>query len=64
MKDKLKGNADIQEGLKIYQKAFRIPENLCYYSKEDLSHKEKKFVKYCFICEKNEIFIPNHPVPQ
>ena len=32
-----------------YRKKFRIPENMDYYSKEDLKKAEKKYVKLCLI---------------
>ena len=31
----------------MYRKKFRIPENMNYYSKEDLKKAEKKYVKLC-----------------
>jgi hypothetical protein len=33
----------------MYRKKFRIPENMNYYSKEDLKKAEKKYVKLCLI---------------
>ena len=33
----------------MYRKKFRIPENVDYYSKEDLKKAEKKYVKLCLI---------------
>jgi len=33
----------------MYRKKFRIPENMNYYSKEDLKKAEKKYVKKCLI---------------
>ena len=47
----LKGNKG--NGVKLlkerYRKKFRIPENMDYYSKEDLKKAEKKYVKLCLI---------------
>ena len=33
----------------LYRKRFRVPENMNYYSKEDLKKAEKKYVKFCLI---------------
>ena len=33
----------------MYRKKFRVPENMDYYSKEDLKKAEKKYVKLCLI---------------
>ncbi len=33
----------------MYLKKFRIPENINYYSKEDLKKAEKKYVKLCLL---------------
>ena len=33
----------------MYRKKFRIPENMDYYSKEDLKKAEKKYIKFCLI---------------
>jgi len=33
----------------MFRKKFRIPENMDYYSKEDLKKAEKKYVKLCLI---------------
>jgi len=33
----------------MYRRKFRIPENMNYYSKEDLKKAEKKYVKLCLI---------------
>ena len=33
----------------MYRKKFRVPENMNYYSKEDLKKAEKKYVKLCLI---------------
>jgi len=45
----LKGNKG--NGVKLlkemYRKKFRIPENMDYYSNEDLKKAEKKYVKLC-----------------
>jgi len=35
--------------LKKYQKVFRIPENLNYYSEKDYRIAEKKFIKYALV---------------
>ncbi len=32
-----------------YRKKFRVPENMNFYSKEDLKKAEKKYVKLCLI---------------
>jgi hypothetical protein len=33
----------------MYRKKFRVPENMNYYSEEDLKKAEKKYVKLCLI---------------
>ena len=47
----VKGNKS--SGVKLlrdmYRKKFRVPENMDYYSKEDLKEAEKKYVKLCLI---------------
>ena len=37
----------IQRLIEKYKKEFRIPENLEYYSREDYSRVEKRYVSYC-----------------
>ncbi|MFZ0241876.1 MAG: hypothetical protein WAL90_09540 [Desulfobacterales bacterium] len=37
----------IQRLIRNLKKEFRIPENLEYYSEEDLQEAEKKYLKFC-----------------
>ena len=46
MKRKSKSKSGIQTLLEKYRAAFRIRENLDYYSKEDYRSAERKFLKY------------------
>lgn len=48
MKKDSRGNAGIQELIRIYREAFRIPENLDYYSVEDYKNAGRNFIKYAF----------------
>ena len=49
MKCGLSGNVGKKELLRKYRKAFRIPENLNYYSKEDFKSAERQFIKYAIL---------------
>ncbi len=46
----MKNNQNRDKGLKKiidkYKKAFHIPENIYYYSKEDYNRAERKFIKF------------------
>jgi hypothetical protein len=44
-----KYNEGLQKILKNGKEAFRIPENLLYYSEEDFKDAEKKYLKLCVI---------------
>ena len=45
MKSAKKENSSVQKLVDSYKKAFRIPENLNFYSKEDFKRAERRFVK-------------------
>jgi hypothetical protein len=49
MHKELNKNAGLKMLLKRYQKIFRIPENLNYYSEKDFRIAEKKFVKHALV---------------
>jgi hypothetical protein len=49
MQNKFTKNAGLKMLLKKYQKLFRIPENLNFYSEEDYQVAEKKFVKFALL---------------
>ncbi len=42
-------NAGLKLILKKYKKAFRIPENLNFYSEKDYREAERKFLKYALV---------------
>lgn len=44
-----KYNEGLQKMLKNGKEAFRIPENLLYYSEKDFKEAEKKYLKLCVI---------------
>lgn len=46
MKNSFGKNVGKRELLKKYRKAFRIPENLNYYSEEDYKTAERNFIKH------------------
>lgn len=46
-------NAGLKLIFKNYKKAFRIPENLNFYSEEDFREAERKFLKYALVRDKN-----------
>ena len=46
MKESMNDTAGIQRILKRYKTRFRVPENLNFYSREDLIAAERKFLKY------------------
>lgn len=46
-------NAGLKLILKKYKKAFRIPENLNFYSEKDFREAERKFLKYALVRDKN-----------
>ena len=45
MKDGLRKTAGMSKLYRRYQRAFRIPENLNYYSPEDFKRAQRKFIK-------------------
>ncbi len=45
MKGGLKKNTGMSRLYRRYQRAFRIPENLNYYSPEDFKRAQRKFIK-------------------
>ena len=49
MQKQFNKNAGLKMLLKKYQKVFRIPENLNYYSEKDYRIAEKKFIKYALV---------------
>jgi hypothetical protein len=49
MQNKFTKNAGLKMLLKKYQKLFRIPENLNFYSEKDYQVAEKKFVKFALL---------------
>ncbi len=49
MQNKFTKNAGLKMLLKKYQKIFRIPENLNFYSEKDYHIAEKKFVKFALL---------------
>ena len=46
MSKETNSNNGLELVIKKYREKFRIPENLEYYSEEDLRLAEKKFLKY------------------
>ncbi|MEE9450170.1 MAG: hypothetical protein V3V72_08975 [Ignavibacteriaceae bacterium] len=46
-------NAGLKLILKNNKKAFRIPENLNFYSEKDFREAERKFLKYALVRDKN-----------
>ena len=49
MKKTMNDAAGIQRIIKTYKARFRIPENLNFYSREDLIAAERKFLKYAIM---------------
>jgi len=49
MKESLNNAAGIQQIIERYKNRFRVPENLNFYSKEDLVAAERKFLKYAIM---------------
>jgi hypothetical protein len=49
MKDSINNTAGIQRIIERYKTRFRVPENLNFYSREDLIAAERKFLKYAII---------------
>ncbi len=49
MQNKFTKNAGLKMLLKKYQKIFRIPENLNFYSEKDYRIAEKKFIKFALL---------------
>ena len=49
MTESMKDSAGIQRILKRYKTHFRVPENLNFYSREDLIAAERKFLKYAIL---------------
>jgi len=49
MKESMNDTAGIQRILKRYKTRFRVPENLNFYSREDLIAAERKFLKYAIM---------------
>jgi hypothetical protein len=49
MQNKFTKNAGLKMLIKKYQKIFRIPENLNFYSEKDYRIAEKKFIKFALL---------------
>ena len=49
MKESMNDTVGIQRILKRYKTRFRVPENLNFYSREDLIAAERKFLKYAIM---------------
>jgi len=49
MKKNMKDTIGIQRIVERYKTHFRVPENLNFYSKEDLVAAERKFLKYAIM---------------
>jgi len=49
MKESMNDTAGIQRIIERYKTFFRVPENLNFYSKEDLIAAERKFLKYAIM---------------
>jgi hypothetical protein len=49
MQNKFTNNTGLKMLLKKYQKIFRIPENLNFYSEKDYRIAEKKFIKFALL---------------
>ncbi len=45
MRDEFGKNTGVSRLYRRYQRAFRIPENLDYYSPEDFKRAQRKFIK-------------------
>ena len=54
IQNKCTKNAGLKMLLKKYQKMFRIPENLNFYSEKDYHVAEKKFIKFALL--KGKVF--------
>ena len=46
MKKSNTNNDGLQNLIAMYRKAFYLPENINYYSEQDLKNAERKFVKF------------------
>ena len=46
MKSNFKESAGLNRLYRAYQRAFRIPENLDYYSSEDFRAAERRFIRH------------------
>ena len=61
----MKNEIGIEPGIKKlldgYKKAFRIPENLNYYSKEDYKKAERKYVKITIRFGSDELAQADYP---
>lgn len=64
MKGNHKGNAGLSQLYKTCQKAFRIPENLNYYSAEDFRAAERHFIKHAMLCGCMDLFGPSNFKPR
>ena len=65
MKHGLASNVGKRELLRKYRKAFRIPENLNYYSAEDFKTAERSFIKHAILHgvePKKKALIKSRPV--
>ena len=60
MKNSFQKNAGIQKLRENFKKAFRIPENLNYYSPADFRVAERKFIRHCLRLRQNGFFTPDH----
>ncbi|GEM_PF-1447453 len=64
MKGNHKENTGLRQLYETCQKAFRIPENLNYYSVEDFKAAERRFIKHAMLCGCVDLFGLAHPKPQ
>ena len=55
MEKPVHGNIGIKMMIKKYRKAFRVRENLDFYSEEDFIVAERKFLKYALMQGKSTI---------
>jgi hypothetical protein len=65
MEKPVHGNSGIKLMVKKYRKAFRVPENLDFYSEEDFILAERKFLKYALLQGKSATTSrPQYPFQQ
>ncbi|RLC32121.1 MAG: hypothetical protein DRH37_01395 [Deltaproteobacteria bacterium] len=54
MKNNSRENEGLKELYRRYRRAFRIPENLAYYSESDFKSAERNFIRYAMLNRTNE----------